>query len=373
MSLFNEVNSINAALVAESFGLERARERNKAACPACSSTDGLHVYPDNGQKQGRGFYCWACGEGMSNVDLVMTLDGCDAKTAAYEIAARFNIQVEDAPRARYFASSRAPTPQPIPTPMSAPKRPLETLWRSLSLGQLAVDYLHHERAIHPECANAMGVRSVETRQELAAMMDLLTSDQRLELGLERMDGDRTRQVVWDVPFLVMPYLEPCAPHDGAHGPEGIETLRFALFGEYRARYPKLKYLSLYERRPAIPYAAWQIEGAREAGRRLYIVEGELNALSLQQHGIPTIATAGAHGWQESWLDLIGDLDGVTLVCDGDRAGYEWASRIGEQVSTRMGFYEAGSWLRVVHMEAGDDINDLSQRGELRAWIADQGE
>lgn len=372
MSLFEAVNAINATLVAESFGLAKARERNKAACPACPSTDGLHAYPDNGQQQGRGFYCWACDTGMSNVDLVMALDGCDKLVAAKELAARFNIPIDDAPQARYFDRRRAPQGQPIPTPTPTPKRPLEAIWRSLTLGEQGSTYLHHDRAIHYLCAHDMGVRSVETRQQLDDLMGILTPDERIAIGLEREEDGRRRRVVWDVPFLVLPYLEPCQPHEGAHGPERIETLRFAPFGEYRARYPKLKYLSLYERRPMIPYAAWQIESARLSGQRLIVVEGELNALSLQQHGCATIATAGAHGWQESWLDLMGDLAGLTLVCDGDRAGQQWADTIRAQVTERMGFYEAQQWLRVIPMAEGDDINDLSQRGELAAWIADQG-
>lgn len=366
MTIFDDANAIAAPLIAETYQLERARERHKAACVACSSSDALHVYPDTGAKTGRGFYCHSCGQGFSNVDLVMALHACDSITAARDIAARFGIPVEDGHEAYQKPAKSIRTLQPTQTPVLSPQSPYARIWDALELGSQARAYLAG-RGISPSCAHWMGVRSVETHADLAAVYELTSQEEQLRYGLVRMDNDRARRVVWDVPFLVLPYLEWCQPCDAEHGPEQITLLRFAPFGAYREAYPKLKYLSPYGRRPDEPYCAWQVEGALDSGA-LAVTEGELNALSLHTLGMPAVATAGAQGWRSSWAPRLSSLKRVLLFADGDKAGQSWAQQITQDLAAVTGYYEAQRLCVHVHLPPGQDVNDMLKAGRLAALV-----
>ena len=367
MTIFDEVNALDAALVAESYQLQRARERHKAACVSCSSSDALHVYPDAGAKTGRGFYCHSCGISHTNIDLVMALEGISNIDAARDLAARFGIPMEDSPEPTYFKRRREQTMQPIQAPTQEPQDAYTRIWSALTIGPEACAYLER-RGISPDCAHWMGVRSVETHGELAALYASTTQDEQLRHGLVREVDGRMRRVVWDVPFLVMPYLEWCQQHDGEHGPERITLLRFAPFGAYREAHPRLKYLSPYDHRPDEPYCAWQVESAHMSSKMLGITEGEINALSLHMMGLPAIATAGAQGWRSAWASRLIGLDRVLLFADGDKAGQEWAQRITDDLAALVGYYEAQQLCVHVRLPHKQDVNDLLQSGALRQLI-----
>jgi 5S rRNA maturation endonuclease (ribonuclease M5) len=365
--LFNECNDIDSHLIVERFDINRARERNKVSCVHCSSSDAMHVFRGSASKR-PGFKCYSCDQSMSNIDAVMMLMGTDKSLdAALEIAARFGIPTDTEPGMRpiYSPPRRDPSPQPIPAPTPTPRASYTSIWRVLELGQEAVNYLHFDRAIHYECAFDMGVRSIESREALHAWLDSIDRADQIALGLLRVEEDgRERTIIWDAPVLVLPYFDYSRGQDD---PGRVVGLRFAPFGEYRARYPKLKYLSPFERRPDVPYAAWQIAHAIDAQQPLWIVEGELNALSLQQIGLPAIATAGASAWQTKWLEPMLELRGVILACDGDEAGERWADRVTDDVCSYRGHYAGMRWAHVKSLPPKQDVNDLAQRGELRAW------
>lgn len=367
MSIFDDVNALDAALVAESYQLQRARERHKTACVSCSSSDGLHVYQDVGAKTGRGFYCHSCGISHTNIDLVMALESVSAIDAAIDLASRFGIPMDDDYKAAQKPARSIKTHKPIQAPTQDPQDAYTRIWGALTLGDEAAAYIRR-RGVDPECAYWMGVRSVETRGELAAIYASTTHEEQLRHGLTRISDGRAQRVVWDVPFLVMPYLEWCQQHDGEHGPERITLLRFAPFGAYREAHPRLKYLSPYDHRPEEPYCAWQVESAHMADGMLGITEGEINALSLHMMGLPAIATAGAQGWRSSWAPRLLGLRRVLLFADGDKAGQEWAQRITDDLAALVGYYEAQQLCVHVRLPHKQDINDLLQSGALRQLI-----
>lgn len=51
-----------------------------------------------------------------------------------------------------------------------------------------------------------------------------------------------------------------------------------------------------------------------------VTEGELDALVLQQIGIPAIGIPGAQNWKDHWLNIFDDFSRVYVFADADAAG-----------------------------------------------------
>ena len=88
---FQEVNEALSGLqLAHEMGLKPAHERNKFACVACKSSDGLHAYSGRGD----GLYCFACATSFSAVDLGMAVWGLSPVEACLRLAERFGIRAD---------------------------------------------------------------------------------------------------------------------------------------------------------------------------------------------------------------------------------------------------------------------------------------
>ncbi len=119
LETWERVKAADAERVAELLGLERARERLKWACPKHGGSDSLHSYAAD---KGGGFYCFACQEHFSTVDLaaiawnVAPGEACERLAQAlgvYVLPAGLVCTPERAPRIAHKAISRpAPTRHP---------------------------------------------------------------------------------------------------------------------------------------------------------------------------------------------------------------------------------------------------------------------
>ena len=88
LETWERVKAVDAERVAELLGLERARERHKWACPKHGGSDSLHSYAAD---KGGGFYCFACGEHFSNVDLAAIAWNVDAGEACERLAQALGV------------------------------------------------------------------------------------------------------------------------------------------------------------------------------------------------------------------------------------------------------------------------------------------
>lgn len=71
------------------------------------------------------------------------------------------------------------------------------------------------------------------------------------------------------------------------------------------------------------YGADNVRGHAE----VYVCEGELDAMYLDQLGYPACAIPGALSWQEHWNWWFDDVRRVFIVLDADKAGHEGALKI----------------------------------------------
>lgn len=65
-----------------------------------------------------------------------------------------------------------------------------------------------------------------------------------------------------------------------------------------------------------------------------VTEGELDALVLQQLGIPAVGVPGTGNWKDHWLNIFDDFSRVYVFADSDPAGEtmfkKWAARMPTQ-------------------------------------------
>lgn len=80
-----------------------------------------------------------------------------------------------------------------------------------------------------------------------------------------------------------------------------------------------------------------------------VCEGEIDALTLTQCGLPAIGIPGANTWgkeQKHWARMFDDYDRVLVVCDGDQAGVDFGKRVADRLDQAV----------IVHLPDGEDSN-----------------
>jgi len=101
------------------------------------------------------------------------------------------------------------------------------------------------------------------------------------------------------------------------------------------------------------YGVQQISGG-DVDDWLAVTEGELDAISLRQAGIPALGVPGAKMWKQHWSKVFADFSYVYVFTDGDTAGDEMWKIWQDGLST--------ATIRV-KMPRGTDVNDvLKQQG-----------
>jgi AAA domain/Toprim-like len=108
------------------------------------------------------------------------------------------------------------------------------------------------------------------------------------------------------------------------------------------------------------------------GRRLWLVEGEPDAIRLWSLGLPAVAVPGAGNWRDEWAARFTGRRWTVIVCfDCDEAGREGARRAAG------GIVEAGGDARIVELDAdrddGFDLTDWTRAAdtpELRRQAAE---
>jgi hypothetical protein len=142
--------------------------------------------------------------------------------------------------------------------------------------------------------------------------------------------------------LVIPYLTPA----------GVVNLKFRCIEphdckqvEHHAKY--LGYNGAGDR-------VYNVRALRDAGARIYVSEGELDALSSTVAGCPCIGISGANKWQPHYGKLLEDFDDVVIFADGDKPGRDFGKRIRSELNNA----------RIVYFPEGEDANSVLATGTV---------
>jgi DNA primase len=105
-----------------------------------------------------------------------------------------------------------------------------------------------------------------------------------------------------------------------------------------------KYLS----RPNATARLFSVRSLLAPTDTMYITEGEIDAITLNQIGLPAVGIPGANQYQKHWSLLFADFDTVKVICDGDQAGRDFGKRLAQEIEGAT----------VIHLPEGRDANDI---------------
>ena len=67
--------------------------------------------------------------------------------------------------------------------------------------------------------------------------------------------------------------------------------------------------------------------SNKANQVIAITEGEMDAITLHQVGVPAVGIPGANAWKPHYRAVLEDFPNVYVVGDGDRAGREFITTV----------------------------------------------
>lgn len=109
-----------------------------------------------------------------------------------------------------------------------------------------------------------------------------------------------------------------------------------------------KYLS----KPGAVSRLFNVKDLLTSSDTIYLTEGEIDAMTLHQIGIPAVGIPGANQHQRHWRLLFEDFDQIRVICDGDQAGRDFGKRMAAEVEN----------VTVIHLDDGLDVNEIYTSG-----------
>lgn len=343
--------------------LESARATDKFACPVCPSSDALHVYED-------GARCYSGAHPgnpqMDAIDIVQAALGLEFKEAVEHLTGRTLDDARSPAPSR--ARRRKRRHRADQTPKAKSKSDdesgsgpttvlLERLVEVLDLDERGADYLA-SRGIPEGLAREAGVVSC-THGQWGAWCGKAGDDGILYASglVAKADTDDPSLHPFYSHFLVFPYWS-----DG-----GLETVRFR--ATESGVHPKM--LSVCGTGPttsAEPYLSGSVGWARSGGLPLFVVEGELDALSVVACGYPAVATYSASVWPQRWCAGWDELTCVVCVAEGDPAGDAFVDRVVDASEQEVGRRWTAPNVHKVKIQRGKDCNDLLMERGLKSQL-----
>lgn len=132
----------------------------------------------------------------------------------------------------------------------------------------------------------------------------------------------------------------------------------------RFRYPDQdppKGVGKYQTLPGEKSHLFNVRVFDEDPREIAICEGEINAVILNQIGIPAVASAGSNNFKDYYVPLFDGVDTVAVFGDGDEAGHKFNDHICKMLRQAV----------PVNMPEGEDVNSLflkeGEEAVMKLW------
>ena len=129
------------------------------------------------------------------------------------------------------------------------------------------------------------------------------------------------------------------------GPRGVRSIRFRCLQVHDCKEQGCpKYLGL----PGTATSVFNTRALHTAQSFIAVAEGELDAVALNESGVPAVAIVGANNWKPFYARLFGGFDQVFVCGDGDDAGRAFNLKVSASVPG----------VTIVAMGDGKDISDI---------------
>lgn len=115
---------------------------------------------------------------------------------------------------------------------------------------------------------------------------------------------------------------------------------------------EISYHSKYWRAKGSGVNLYGVQSAAQAADWIVVTEGEIDALTWQQIGVPAIGIPGAENWKEHWSNVFEDFSRVYLAEDGDGAGKDLWNAMTEHID------QSNTLVVRMKMPDGEDSNSM---------------
>jgi DNA primase len=150
-------------------------------------------------------------------------------------------------------------------------------------------------------------------------------------------------------------------HDGWFTIPLYENGDFVNF-QLRRDEPKKAITQWYRRGKALPlYNEGILPYVKDT---IYITEGTVDSILLNQIGLPSVSPNGTNTWQADWFSKFSGIKRVIYVADNDKAGYNGA----KLVANSLGIYKVKIVLFEGMYEKYDTVNFFQDNGSKESYL-----
>jgi DNA primase len=112
-------------------------------------------------------------------------------------------------------------------------------------------------------------------------------------------------------------------------PTGVVSMRFRCLEDHNCKEAGHgKYLSVTGEETRL----YNVQALHDAGNKVAIIEGELDALIATASGLPAVGAPGVNNWKPYFYRLFDDFERVVVIGDGDPAGREFVATLARHMS-----------------------------------------
>jgi len=141
-------------------------------------------------------------------------------------------------------------------------------------------------------------------------------------------------------YLAIPYLTRTGP----------VNMQFRCIQNHNCK--EIPNHSKYLKRKGSPVNIYGVQSIAWATDWIVVTEGEIDALTWQQIGVPALAVPGAENWKDYWGNLLEDFSRVYLAEDGDNAGKDLWIAMSEHID------QSNTMVVRMRMPDGEDSNSM---------------
>ena len=141
-------------------------------------------------------------------------------------------------------------------------------------------------------------------------------------------------------YLAIPYLTRSGP----------VNFNFRCMQNHNCK--EVPHHSKYWKRKGSPVNIYGVQSVAWAEDWIVVTEGEIDALTWQQIGVPALAVPGAENWKRHWGNLLEDFSRVYLAEDGDNAGKDLWIAMSEHID------QSNTMVVRMRMPDGEDSNSM---------------
>lgn len=348
-----EAREVDPKTVARRLNLESHRAAHKYRCPICGPEDGegdnLHVNsPNTYEPDGKtcAAKCFACGVTCSDtIAMAQTIGDLEHIEALEWLTGRTLHDDSSSPASGQTKTTPSPSPDADGCDDDSPAeaeiearahRARETLrvcWERLTRDVVAPLAYLETRGIPEPLAREAGVRPLPGNYWRRLLEDI-GPERAVEAGIWNVERSCSHPYSSCIAFAYW--------HRTEDGSIEFDTLRFR---EPKPSAPVLSVCSnsshipsdIAPTSPRSPYLAPDaVPAARESNDPLYVVEGEIDALSLWRTGRYVVGTPGAHSWQDEWTEQLRGVPRVIGLGDQDGAGADLVRDVRTSIEATFG-------------------------------------